>query len=94
VNNLKTWLIDVGLWYAKDLRDWSWNPRRFRLMFWRTPTNATHRTYRNLVADLVLSQAVEYKKVYEQGLRDGALQYSEILAEEGFDEAPEVHYPH
>jgi hypothetical protein len=91
---VKQWLIDVGFWRVKSVEDWSWNPRNFRLLFWRTSTNRVHRTYRDLISDLILRHVQELKVAYEQGARDGALQYAEFLQEEETDTPSERRYYH
>lgn len=94
MNELKQWLIDVGVWRAESVEAWSWNPRNFRARFWRTATNKIHRTYRGVIAELVLRHVRELKEAYEQGARDGALQYAEYLQQEETDVSPEERYYH
>jgi hypothetical protein len=94
VNKFKQWLIDVGLWRVQSVEEWSWDPRCARPFFWRTATNRTHRVYRGLISDLVLRHVTELKEAYEQGARDGALQYAEFLQQEEEDRPPEERYYH
>lgn len=87
-------MIDVGFWRADTVEDWDWSPRNARLRFWKTPTNRTHRIYRGLIADLVVRHVAELKQAYEQGARDGVLQYVEFMDAEESNISPETRYFH
>lgn len=90
MNWLKSWLLDVGLWEAESIEDWSW--RRFRPKFWNTYTNLTHRTYRQAISELVAGIGASIRESYIQGARDAALQLREHQ-ELGSFEAPKEWYP-
>lgn len=91
MNKVKQWLVDVGFW-ATEIDAWSWSPRNFRLRFWRTPTNSTHRTYRAVISRLVSSHYAELQEAYHQGAKDGVLQYAEYLMQEEGETPPEQRY--
>lgn len=94
MSRLKRWLWDTGFWFAESLETWSWSPRHFRLLFWQTASNRTHRTYREIIAVIVEQQDRYVKAAYQQGAKDGVLQYAEYLYEQEQDIPPERGYIH
>lgn len=92
MNRAKQWLIDVGLWAAPSVTEWSWAPYHFRLRFWHTPTNRTHRTYRAVISKLIAQHHQDLQSAYHQGAKDGVLQYHEYLLQEEEDIPPEQLY--
>lgn len=82
----------MGLWEAPSVEAWSWSPAKFRPLFWRTPTNRFHRTYRAIITKLVESHRQDVQAAYHQGAKDGVLQYHEYLLHQEEDIPPEELY--
>lgn len=92
MKRFKQWALDIGLWEADDLESWSW--LAFRLRFWRTHTNLTHRSYREVIAVLTAQYAQEIKDAYTQGAKDGALQQMEYVHRQIHEIPMDAPYPH
>lgn len=90
MNKAQQWLYDTGFWRVDD--QWSWHPRNFRLLFWRTSTGKIHRTYRAVITRLVEAHHAELQQAYQQGAKDAILQYTEYLLQQEGDIPPEQMY--
>jgi hypothetical protein len=64
----KQWALDVGLWEAEKVEQWRW--MAFRPFWWNTPTNATHRAYRDVVTRILTGYTESLQIAYGQGVAD------------------------
>ena len=93
VTRLKQWLLDIGLWKAGSVEEFRW--AQFRPLFWRTPTNLMHRTYRRIIRELYEGYRQDLGEAYQQGLHDGALQaVDQVRAYHDRDWTPAQKYTH